>query len=124
MIERNTTQRRAIQRVLQEADRPLNTDEILELGLKRISRLGIATVYRAIKEFMEEGWVAQVQMPGQPARYEIAGKEHHHYFFCRACNKAYEVNGCPGNMKHLAPVGFTLERHELVLYGLCASCGA
>lgn len=122
MMERNTQQRRAIQRVLQEAGRPLSPDEILELALTHIPRLGVATVYRAIKEFAEEGWISPVHLPNQPLRYEIAGKVHHHYFFCRECNKTYEVKGCPGNLKKMAPQGFTLERHDLVLYGLCAAC--
>jgi Fur family transcriptional regulator, ferric uptake regulator len=122
MMERNTSQRRAIQQGLQEADRPLSPDEVLELALKYTPRLGIATVYRTLKEFAEEGWVSPVHLAGQPVRYEIAGKVHHHYFFCRECNKTYEVKGCPGDLKKLAPRGFTLERHDLILYGLCAAC--
>jgi Fur family transcriptional regulator, ferric uptake regulator len=122
MMERNTSQRRAIQRVMQDAGRPLSPEEILEGARAFAPGIGIATIYRALKEFTQEGWTNPVQLPGEPARYEIAGKAHHHYFYCRSCRKAFDVEKCPGDLKRLAPKGFVLENHELVLYGLCLSC--
>lgn len=122
MMERNTSQRRAIQQVLQEAGRPLSPEEILKAAQAIAPGIGIATVYRALKDFTQEGWTSPVQIPGESARYEIAGKAHHHYFYCRSCHKAFDVDKCPGDLRKLAPKGFVLENHEVVLYGLCISC--
>ena len=41
---------------------------------------------------------------------------------CRKCDKVYEVEDCPGDMRRLAPRGFRVESHDLTLYGLCADC--
>jgi Fur family ferric uptake transcriptional regulator len=34
----------------------------------------------------------------------------------------FEVEGCPGNLRSVVPSGFRLERHEVVLYGVCRAC--
>jgi Fur family ferric uptake transcriptional regulator len=70
-----------------------------------------------------KGVLKVVSLPGQStARYELCGKAHHHHFHCRLCHQVYEVEGCPGNIEPLIPRGFTLEDHELVLYGRCSAC--
>ena len=123
-MQRETKQRRAIRRTLKEAGHPLSPNEVLEAARIHVAGLGIATVYRNLKAFQEEGWVVPVELPGEPPRYEIAGKQHHHHFHCRSCDKVYEVDGCPGNLGEVTPDGFQLESHEFVLYGLCEGCAA
>jgi len=39
----------------------------------------IATVYRTIKDLLGEGWLAQVDLPGQASRYEVAESAAHHH---------------------------------------------
>ncbi|HEU0120783.1 MAG TPA: transcriptional repressor, partial [Bryobacteraceae bacterium] len=86
------------------------------------SGLGIATVYRNIKMLLEEGWLTAVELPGEVTHYELAGKEHHHHFHCRACGKVFELNACLPNVQKLAPQGFAVTGHELLLYGACRDC--
>jgi Fur family ferric uptake transcriptional regulator len=121
-MERKTTQRQAIERVLEHASRPLAPREVCRAAQKRVPRLGVATVYRTLNRLLERGWLIPVSIPGEPARYELAGKEHHHHFYCRRCRRVYEVDGCPGQIRALTPKGFHLEGHELVLYGYCDDC--
>ncbi|MGD2071556.1 MAG: transcriptional repressor [Gemmatimonadota bacterium] len=121
-MKRNTSQRRAIRWALRESGRPLTPGEILDVGRERVASLGIATVYRNLKILEEDGWAVSVQLPGEPLRYEVAGKPHHHHFLCRKCGGAFDVEGCPGDARSLLPDGFVLESHELVLYGLCREC--
>jgi Fur family ferric uptake transcriptional regulator len=71
---------------------------------------------------MAEGWLVSVELPGEPQRYEISGKSHHHHFRCRACDRVFEIDGCLTNLARLTPHGFQLERHEVVLYGTCDAC--
>lgn len=119
---RDTPQRRAIRAALREADRPLTPDEVLQLGRPLVPSLGIATVYRNLRALNDRGWVEAVELPGEPTRYEVAGKEHHHHFLCRLCASAFEVEGCPGDVAALVPADFDVEDHDLVLYGRCPSC--
>jgi Fur family transcriptional regulator, ferric uptake regulator len=121
---RHTRQLEAIRRAFARARRPLAPGEVLGLARREVSSLGLATVYRTIRVLIDERWLRVVELPGTPDRYEVAGKEHHHHFHCRACDGVFEVEGCPGGFRALAPGGFRLERHELVLYGVCRECAS
>jgi len=124
VMERNTRQRDAIRQVFEDTPRPLGPTEVLEYGRSHVSKLGIATVYRTINSLVESGWLVPVELPGEPPRYERSGSAHHHHFRCRLCSRVFEIHGCPGDLQHLAPDGFRLESHEVVLYGLCNKCAA
>ena len=50
-MERDTAQRRAIRRALDDAGRPLGALEVLKLSKRFAPKLGIATVYRTLKTF-------------------------------------------------------------------------
>ena len=121
-MERDTQQRRAIRKALHLADRPLSPHELLELAQGDSPGLGTATVYRTLKGLVEQGAITPVDLPGEPPRYEIAGKRHHHHFHCRGCDRLFELEGCPEDLQRLTPRGFALEAHEVVLYGRCAEC--
>ena len=121
-MERDTRQRRAIRQVIEEADRPLSPLEVLKVAQVHTPRLGIATVYRTLKGLVAAGWLVQVELPGEPPRYEMARKAHHHHFQCRTCGQIYDIAGCPENVQLLTPPGFLLEGHSMVLYGRCATC--
>ena len=105
-----------------DEDRPLTPAEVLAAAQSRLPGIGQATVYRNLRSLDEQGLVETIAIPGQPKRYELAGKEHHHHFVCRGCESVYEVEDCPGDLAPLTPSGFRLESHEVVLYGLCSSC--
>lgn len=119
---RRTSQRDAIRAVFDQAGRPLSPQEVLLAAKKRVPRLGIATVYRTVKGFVDEHFLATVDLPGEPPRYELAKLSHHHHFHCRSCGKAFDIPGCPGHMRLTTPAGFVVEEHEIVLYGRCPDC--
>jgi Fur family ferric uptake transcriptional regulator len=120
--KRRTNQRAAIIKVMSEATSPLTTVEIHERTLAMAPGIGIATVYRAVKELTAQGWLSAVEIAGDRSRYERADKPHHHHFHCRACGRVFDVHACPGNLKGLVPPGFKMESHEIILRGLCAEC--
>lgn len=120
--ERDTQQRRAIRSSIERAGRPMSPREVLDAALPLSPGLGIATVYRTLRGGVEAGWLTQVELPGEPPRYESTGKSHHHHFLCRSCDRVYEIDGCPEGLRGLTPPGFSLEAHEVVLYGRCAEC--
>ena len=121
-IQRNTRQKSAIRDVFEAMDRPLGPQEVLDHASLHTEGIGIATVYRNIKALVEEGWLTPVDLPGEPSRYEVAGKDHHHHFHCQNCGKVFEVPGCPILVKPLLPPGFVATSHEVVLYGRCDVC--
>lgn len=104
------------------AARPLSIAEIHRAARKQEPRLGVATVYRAVKALAEQGAIVPVELPGEAPRFELAGKGHHHYFECRRCERVFEIRACVGDLGQLAPPRFRVTGHDLVLYGQCDQC--
>ncbi|MFD3004992.1 zinc uptake transcriptional regulator [Thermus tengchongensis] len=121
-MERSTRQRRAIREAFLEAGRPLSPQEVLELARKKVPSLGLATVYRTLKGLVEEGFLTPVALPGEPSRYEPAGREHHHHFLCRLCGRVFELSGCDLALEGHLPPGFQAEGHEVTVFGRCPEC--
>lgn len=122
-MERNTRQRSAILKALKTANRPLSPQEVLTRAQDDVKSLGIATVYRTLNSFEKSGKISAVQLPGDPMRYELSGKGHHHHFRCRKCHRVFEVEGCVGGIEeNLTPEGFLSEGHDLLLFGVCREC--
>jgi Fur family ferric uptake transcriptional regulator len=119
---RNTRQKEAIRLSFSAADRPLSHDEALTLAQAEVDGLSLATVYRNIRQLVEDGWLIAVEVPGAPTRYEVAGKAHHHHFQCNRCGRLYELEGCAVEVKPKLPRGFRGTGHELFVFGLCAGC--
>jgi len=123
-MERNTRQRSAIRDAIAEAHRPLLPQEVLAAAQSQVPGLGIATVYRNLKALVDEGELQAVTLPGENPRFELVGHGHHHHFQCRDCGRVFDVHACPGDLQRLAPAGFTVDGHDLTLYGRCRDCAA
>ena len=119
---RNTRQKDAIRTAFVETGRPLSPEEVLAYAQRSVRDLSIATIYRNLKTLVEEGWLVAVLLPGEPPRYELSGKAHHHHFWCNDCGKVYELEGCTPRIKAKLPRGFRALHHDLLLYGTCAAC--
>lgn len=121
-MDRSTRQRDAIRALFTPEGRPLTPKEIQQKADAAASGISLATVYRTVKALEELGEIVKVELPGEPPRYELAGKGHHHHFYCDTCGRAFEIHGCPGGISKLAPPGFHVDRHEITLFGLCDRC--
>ena len=121
-MERSTRQRTAIREAIVSAERPLLPQEVLLAAQVEVPALGIATVYRNLKVLVDEGELRVVNLPGENPRFEPAEHQHHHHFQCTQCQRVFDVHACPGNLAALAPTGFTVEDHDLTLYGRCKDC--
>jgi Fur family transcriptional regulator, ferric uptake regulator len=121
---RNTKQRDAIRRVIQEAGRPLGASEVLTAAALYVPGLGIATVYRTLNALVEDGTAVAVPIPGEPPRYESfeTASRHHHHFHCGGCGRVFDVPGCPKGLAQMAPPGFSISGHDLLFHGQCSDC--
>ncbi len=120
---RMTIQRRAILDALRRVQRPLTPKEILEEASAEAEDLSLTTVYRNLKALTASGALTVVEVFGQPPRYELAGLDHHHHFLCQVCDRLFDVEGCPGTLASMAPPGFAVLGHSVLLTGQCAECG-
>lgn len=124
-MERKTKTRALIQQILQKESRPLLPQEILDIAANMGHSIGIATIYRNLKAFEASGFLEQVTLPGQPARFELAALDHHHHFLCGSCNRVFDIPGCSLNHQNVAlhlMEDFKVTHHEITLFGQCKQC--
>ena len=144
-MERHTRQRQSLLDALAQSGQALSPPDLLALARPAVPSLNLSTVYRQIKGLLDAGRLVRVELPGQPARYEMAPSlgaqahshataashaphaphaepQHHHHFHCVQCDRVYPIHACPGPMNHLAPAGFEVQHHDLTLRGRCAAC--
>jgi len=143
-MERHTRQRQSLLDALAQSGQALSPPDLLALAKPAVPSLNLSTVYRQIKGLLDAGRLVRVELPGQPARYEMAPSletqahghttaashahsahdvpQHHHHFHCVQCDRVYPIHACPGPMNHLAPAGFEVQHHDLTLRGRCAAC--
>lgn len=137
-MQRLTRQRNAVFSAFSDAGRVLTAPQILAHAREIVPEISLSTVYRQVSLLLADGEIAKVELPGEPARYEVAckadaqaahgahdahqGDHHHHYFHCSGCGQVFLLHACPGPMDDLVPSGFQVKRHEVTLHGLCASC--
>lgn len=121
-MERKTKQRRIIQEVFKKEARPLNPSEVHTLARQQLPTIGIATVYRTIRDLEREGKITSVDIPNKGLYYEASRTEHHHHFHCRVCQRIYEIECTLPTEAQVLRNGFYVEDHEVVYHGVCAAC--
>lgn len=102
----------------------MSPQEVLVVAQRLVPRLSIATVYRVLKGLVDDTSVVPVPVPGEPDRYETQRRaaHHHHHFHCDSCLRVFDVPGCGLKVEAHLPTGFTLSKHEVMLYGQCSQC--
>ena len=81
--------RQAVVELLAETDCCLSAQEIADELNARESRVGIASIYRAIDVLQDMGLVQRVDVGAGTSRYEavVPGGDHHHHIVCDACGR-------------------------------------
>jgi Fur family ferric uptake transcriptional regulator len=123
---KSTKQRDIILDCFLSSEQHISTEE-LYLKLKQNNPgIGFATVYRTLKLFAESGIAREIQFGDGQTRYEhLHAGEHHDHLVCTRCgaivefeNETIEKLQAEVASQH----GFTIARHKLELYGICAKC--
>ncbi|MGJ3244040.1 MAG: Fur family transcriptional regulator [Opitutales bacterium] len=115
---RETRQRSAIKRVLEESNRPLSPREIQRLAGCAVPNLGIATVYRNLKTLVGLGELVTVPIPRQPDRYGLPGRSGPILFHCLETDAVYYLDAKELGLRQPAlPRGYEAEDWLVVFYG-------
>lgn len=109
---------------MEGAGRPLSPAEVHVQAGESLPQVSISTVYRALRALQEEKRIVAVSLPGTSDRYEAkaCAERHHHHFHCDGCGRVFDIPGCGLRVNGKLPKGFSLARHEVVLYGSCGEC--
>jgi Fe2+ or Zn2+ uptake regulation protein len=123
---RLTAARTAVVEALAAARAPLSAPEVLKALGRRRHAPDRATVYRELESLVGAGVATTVRFESRAARYELAGKRHHHHAVCVKCDAVSDV---PADAAFEAAErriarrsGFKVLRHSFELFGLCADC--
>jgi Fur family ferric uptake transcriptional regulator len=125
---KQTRQRDLIVDTFFSATGHLSIDELLAQVSVRDGNIGAATVYRTMKILGEAGLASARHFDDGQTRYEAALDRHHHdHLICTDCHTIVEfenerIEALQDSVA--AEHGFTVTRHKLELYGLCAPCRA
>lgn len=87
-------------------------------------RLGLATVYRALKHLQLQGVVQARALPNGEAAYSLVSEDKH-YLTCVKCGTSVPLAHCPVNEKALPQAispRFKIFYHTLEFFGLCSPC--
>jgi len=121
---RKTKQREAILKVLEQAEYPINAEEIfMELRNRGID-ISLSTVYRNLEMLTKEGLVVKSYMMNEDkARFALPDKKN--YLVCEKCGKIVIIDNCPFDKfkEELIEVhGFDITGHSIEVYGICPEC--
>lgn len=116
-----TEQRRIIARVLSVADDHPDVEEVYRRASELDSKISIATVYRTMRLFEDEGIVDRHDFGDGRARYEETSEEHHDHLIDVKSGRVIEFHNeeIEALQERIAREhGLKLVDHRLELYGV------
>lgn len=122
MTSRNTIQKQLIQDSLRRLDHP-TAEQIWHDVASKVPTVSKATVYRNLKQMVEDKRAKLISIGSDPARYDHITENHAH-FYCKTCGKTYdlpELQIDPASIQDEVE-GFEVEDSELLLSGICSAC--
>jgi Fur family ferric uptake transcriptional regulator len=120
--KRQTQQKTAIVDAIEGIDCAFTPQELLEQAQRHCPGLGIATVYRSIRDQVAKGRVRRVVIADGAPRYERTNVAHHHHFHCESCGEVTPLEGCSLKESYQLPPGFKVSSHEITFTGACPAC--
>jgi len=122
-----TPRRKAVIEIFMKCSAHLSPYDVHAKLKKKLSTIGLPTVYRILAEFKNAGILVQSLFDDRQLRYALCTlpNEHHHHFTCRKCSKMEEVDFC--NFKGISQfienkLNAKVETHQLQIEGLCSKC--
>ena len=116
-----TDNRKIVAQIIFESHDHPDVEELYRRATKIKPNIGIATVYRAVKMFEEEGVIAKHDFGKNKARYEEVSEDHHDHLIDISTGKVVEFfNDEIEKLKEkiAQDLGYKLVDHKLELYAV------
>jgi Fur family ferric uptake transcriptional regulator len=121
----DTWQRRLILSVVREAGKHIDAKELYRRASEKDARISLATVYRNLRLFKEQGLIDERHLGQARCYYEMRQLGEHQHLVCEACGEVVEFKSSLVS-KLVAEVqrknNFSVTRVELCLEGYCHKC--
>jgi Fe2+ or Zn2+ uptake regulation protein len=110
---------------MNEAETHLDAKELYRRASEGKTKISLATVYRNLRLFKEQGLIEERHLGQMRCYYEIKRGGEHQHLVCRACGQVIEFE-TPLIRELVAEVqrknDFSVTRVELCLEGYCNKC--
>ena len=109
---------------LRQANRELSGQDLHALLRQGPQPMGLATVYRHLRQLQQRGLIRCRHLPSGEALFAPTERDEHH-LTCVDCGTSVVLEHCP---MHAVPLdgdqaaGFQLLFHTLEFFGLCQAC--
>jgi Fur family peroxide stress response transcriptional regulator len=123
-MRRDTKQREAILRILQNTRSHPTADQIYDEVRKDIPNISKGTVYRNLQVLQEDGAISELNLNGTLSIYEAKQEEHYH-FRCEKCGRVFDLDEPVDkelDERISKNTGFTVSHHQTEFRGLCKDC--
>jgi Fe2+ or Zn2+ uptake regulation protein len=123
---RVTPQRLVIARALRRLDRHASVEQVTATVVEALPNVSVPTVYSALEVLADLGFARRVSVAPGAVLYDPHTDDHHH-LVCTSCHRVTDVDFPVDTGAALASarrLGFTPDRAELVVTGLCRDCRA
>ncbi|MEE8886878.1 MAG: transcriptional repressor [Eubacteriales bacterium] len=123
MERRNTRQKKLIMEAISGTNVHLTADEVLEIVRREDPGIGLATVYRNLNLFVEEGLIQKIEGTGWSC-FDGNPKPHDH-FHCTCCGKVVDYPDDYNedlDRKASDVTGGDIIYHTTTYEGVCAEC--
>lgn len=124
MDSRLTARQEQLLQALQGASRELSGQDLHAQLRRSNTPMGLATVYRHLRQLQQWGLVRCRHLPSGEALFAPTERDDHH-LTCVDCGSTRLLPHCPVHDLHLPSgelEGFLPLFHTLEFYGLCAAC--
>ena len=103
----------------------MSVEDIYEEVIKVHPSISLATIYKNIILMMEKGVLAEVPIAGKKPKYELSKNDHIH-LVCTECGEVEDKACMDATNRVLHELTdrehFVLNKRQINLYGVCASC--
>lgn len=119
---RKTKSERKVLNALQKLN--CATAEDIHSEINKEHKIGLTSVYRALKRLEKSCEVKPVNFYDGRVHYDLNSKDdHHHHFVCTLCNRVEVIRHCPFEaIKQQLGEDFEVQSHNFELFGLCGEC--
>ena len=123
-MRRNTKQREAILKILQNIRSHPTADQIYDEVRKDIPDISKGTVYRNLQVLAANGAISVLNINGTQSRYEEKQDGHYH-FRCEECKRVFDLDEPIDkdlDERIARKTGFIVSNHQMEFRGLCKEC--
>ena len=124
MAIRRTRNQERILEVLQSQEQAISAQDLHGVMRQDGSRIGLATVYRALEALKLDGTVQVRTLSNGESLYSLTHEDRHH-LTCLRCGESLPIEECPVHEleEHLNDSHhFRIFYHTLEFFGLCDKC--